>query len=100
VTHDELLQRLDAHLARGNTLMARNTRAFEDLSSFLHDQTLALRGLQREIRAHTNLIREHTNLIREHTNEMKAEMRAGREALFRMLDRLDGRDGRSGEAPG
>jgi hypothetical protein len=93
VDEAEFHRRLDAHMERGDVLMARNTRAFEDLSSFLHEQTLALQGLQCEIRA-------HTNLIREHTKEMKAEMRAGREALFRMLDRLDGRGDEPGPAPG
>ena len=88
--HDELLRRLDGHVERGNAIMARsnelveenhrviqenhrviqeNTRAFEDLRSFLGDLTLALRLL---------------------TEDFRAEMRAQREALFRILDRLDG----------
>ena len=46
-----------------------NARAFEDLRSFLGDLTLALKLL---------------------TDEFRAEMRAQREALFRILDRLDG----------
>ena len=95
--HDELLRRLDGHVERGNAIMARsnelveenhrviqenhrviqeNTRAFEDLRSFLGDLTLALRLL---------------------TEDFRAEMRAQREALFRILDRLDGQgEGSSG----
>jgi hypothetical protein len=83
VDHDELLRRLDAHLERGNTIMARsdvtmrrsnelmlrNEIAFRDLRDFLAEQTMALRAL---------------------TAEFKAEMGAQREALFRILDRLDG----------
>ena len=84
--HDELLRRLDAHMERGNELMARNTRAFEELSMFLHDQTLALRGLTRE--------------IRKHTDETVAEMRAQRKALFRIFDRLDGNGGTAGAGSG
>jgi hypothetical protein len=97
VDHDELLRRLDGHVERGNAIMARsnelveenhrviqenhrviqeNTRAFEDLRSFLGDLTLALRLL---------------------TEDFRAEMRAQREALFRILDRLDGQgEGSSG----
>jgi hypothetical protein len=60
-------------------LMARNTRAFEDLSMFLRDQTPALRGL--------------TRAIHQHTDETVAEMQAQRQALFRIFDRLDGRGG-------
>jgi hypothetical protein len=97
VDHDELLRRLDGHMERGNAIMARsnelveenhrviqenhrviqeNTRAFEDLRSFLGDLTLALRLL---------------------TEDFRAEMRAQREALFRILDRLDGQgEGSSG----
>ena len=84
------MSRLDAHQTRGNEIMARsneimqanvrafeanervieaNARAFEDLRSFLGDLTLALKLL---------------------TDEFRAEMRAQREALFRILDRLDG----------
>ena len=80
---DELLHRLDAHMERGNTIMARsntimvrsnelmlrNEIAFRELRDFLAEQTLALRAL---------------------TSEFKAEMSAQREALFRILDRLDG----------
>jgi hypothetical protein len=90
VDHDELLRRLDGHMERGNEIMARsnelveenhrviqeNMRAFEDLRSFLGDLTLALRLL---------------------TEDFRAEMRAQREALFRILDRLDGHgEGSSG----
>jgi hypothetical protein len=76
VDHDELLRRLDAHVARGNEIMARsnelmlrNEIAFRDLRDFLAEQTMALRALMVEV---------------------KTEMGAQREALFRILDRLDG----------
>jgi hypothetical protein len=86
----EFRRRLDAHMERGNELMERgnelmarnraalddNSRAFRDLSHFLAEQTHALRLL---------------------TREFVDETRAQRQALFRMLDRLDER---GGEAPG
>jgi len=92
VDQDELLRRLDAHMERGNEIMARsnevmaenrmafeaNARAFQDLRDFLGDLTQALRLL---------------------TDEFVAEMRAQRQALFRILDRLEG-DGREGGAAG
>jgi hypothetical protein len=90
VDHDELLRRLDARMERGNEIqargneimarsnevMVRNEIAFRDLRSFLAEQTLALRGLTRE--------------IARRGDEFVAEMQAQRQALFRMLDRLDG----------
>jgi hypothetical protein len=79
VDHDELLRRLDAHMERGNAIMARsnevvlrNEIAFRGLRDFLAEQTMALHAL---------------------TAEFKAEMGAQREALFRILDRLDGPGG-------
>lgn len=95
--HDELLRRLDARMERGNEIqargneimarsnevMVRNEIAFRDLRSFLAEQTLALRRLTRE--------------IARRGDEFVAEMKAQRQALFRMLDRLDGN---GGGAPG
>ena len=58
-----------------------------------------LAGFQETLRrfdAETERVREHTREMREHTREMRedhrefvAELRAQRQALFRMLDRLD-----------
>jgi uncharacterized protein (DUF2461 family) len=93
VDHDELLRRLDMHMARGNVIMARsnvlmeqnrrafaaNERAFRELHSFLGDLTQALRVL---------------------TEEFSSEMRAQRQALFRILDRLDGNGGKGEAAAG
>jgi hypothetical protein len=85
-------------------LIARNTRAFEDLSAFLHDQTFALHGLTRQVRALTREIREHTARstaeMRAQREEFRLEMRAQREGLFRIFDRLDRNDRRGDGAPG
>jgi hypothetical protein len=102
VDHDELLRRVDAHMERGNAIMAENrrafeanTRAFEDLRAFLAEQTLALQGLTREILGVSGFTRE----VVRRTDEILAEGRAQREALFRILDRLDGQGGpAAGEA--
>jgi hypothetical protein len=102
VDHDELLRRLDAHMERGNRIMARsnevmlrNEIAFRDLRDFLAEQTLAMRGLTREV---LGMSRRTDEMVRR-TDEILAEGRAQRQALFRLLDRLDGQGGpAAGEA--
>jgi hypothetical protein len=74
----ELLRRLDAHLARGDQLMAEHTRAFEDLRKVLAEQTQVLRVLTKEIKGFGVEIKE-----------FGAETAAQRQALFRILDKLD-----------
>jgi len=97
VDHDELLRRFDAHMERGNAIMARsnevmarNEVAFRELRAFLGEQTLALQGLTREISG-------LTRGMARRTDEILAEGRAQRQALFRILDRLDG-NGETGAA--
>ena len=104
--HDELLRRLDAHMERGNEIMARsdatmarsnevmlrNEVAFRELRAFLAEQTLALQGLTREISGLGSGMAKWADDILE-------EGRAQRKALFRVLDRLDGKGGpAAGEA--
>jgi hypothetical protein len=69
------MERGNALMERGNQLMAENTRAFQELRDVLGEQVQAFRLLTAEIGA----------LIRE----MKEEMGAQRQALFRILDELD-----------
>ncbi len=73
---NEIMARSNKIMARSNQVMARNEVAFLDLRRFLADQTVALRTL---------------------TDELVSEMRAQRQALFRIFDRLDGP---AGGAPG
>jgi hypothetical protein len=120
VDHDELLRRLDAHMERGNEIMARsdltmrrsdltmrrsdltmrrsnevmlrNEVAFRDLREFLAEQTLAMQGLTREISGLGSGMAKWADEILE-------EGRSHRRALFRILDRLDGNGGpAAGEA--
>jgi Rad3-related DNA helicase len=101
-------------MAQSNEIMARNERAFLDLQSYLreatamlgrmaagiHDQTVAFVASQRELREEIREQRaemreqreeqrEHGNETREHHDEVREEMRAGRAALFAMIDRLN-----------
>ena len=73
---NEIMARSNELVEENHRVIQENMRAFEDLRSFLGDLTLALRLL---------------------TEDFRAEMRAQREALFRILDRLDGKgEGSSG----
>ena len=69
------MERIDAHMERGNGLMERNRRAFEDVRTFLRDMTL------RQERV--------LGRMADHLADMTQEQRAQRAALFRILDRLD-----------
>ena len=86
---DAWIERLDAHMERGNEIMARsneimarssdvmerNEEAFRDLRHYLAAQTVAMHRLG---------------------EEFTAEMRAQRQALFMMVDRLGGNGGTAG----
>ena len=80
------MERGNKIMARSNEVMARNEVAFRDLRSFLAEQTDALHALTRE-------------LVRR-TDEILAEGRAQRQALFRILERLDGHGGKGEAAAG
>jgi uncharacterized membrane protein YccC len=71
-----IMERSNAIMRRSNEVMLRNEIAFRDLRDFLAEQTLALRGLTRE--------------IAQRGDQFVAEMEAQRQALFRIFDRLDG----------
>ena len=86
---DEILRRLDEHMARGNEIMRRsnevieeNRLAFQDFRGFLRELTL------RHERA--------TNRLVEVLEDLVEESRAQRAALFLILDRLDGGGAPSG----
>lgn len=65
----------------------------QDLREFIREQMLRFDRLAREIERSNRLAREENRAyfekLRENTEEIIAEGRAGREALFRILDRLD-----------
>jgi len=110
----EVLQRIDAHMARGNQLMEQNTAAFQDLRTVIRETNLRherfmrelserqetvlggvvtqLREQSTELRQHRRELREHRKQMREGHREFVEESRAQRAALFRILDRLDGGD--------
>ena len=87
---NKIMARSDMTMKRGNEIMLRNEIAFRELRDFLADQTLALRGLTREVLS-------HGDLLERRTDELVAEGRAQRAALFKLLDRLGGNGGPAGE---
>jgi hypothetical protein len=67
-------------------LLLRHEKATDAMIKRLNDAGAADRARATEILART---KANTEAIRAHTREFVAEMRAQRQALFRVLDRLD-----------
>jgi SMC interacting uncharacterized protein involved in chromosome segregation len=123
VDQDELLRRLDAHMERGNEIMAENRRVIEanmrafDRNTRVVEATLramedrmaenrrameesrraietSVDTLEATARAYDGLrigLGDFTQALRQLVEEFRSEMRAERQALFRILDRLDGK---------
>jgi hypothetical protein len=68
-------------------LLMRHEKATDAMIKRLDEDTERIRAEIREIRARTV---ENTKAMRAHTREFVAEMRAQRQALLHVLDRLDG----------
>jgi hypothetical protein len=69
-------------------LLLRHEKATDAMIKRLNDAGAADRARAAEILART---KANTEAIRAHTREFVAEMQAQRQALFRVLDRLDGK---------
>ena len=94
---DMTIKRMDITMKRGNEIMLRHEVAFRDLREFLADQTIALRGLTRTVdHIGRRSDRLAVRMDADH-KEFVEEMRAQRRALFKVLDRLDGNGGPAGE---
>jgi HAMP domain-containing protein len=104
VPDHELLKRLDEHLARGNELHELNIREHQlNRASYERGIEMMLGITER----HERLVEENVRVLRQLTTafaqgmaEIRSEMKLVRErmeaqteAIFRMLDRLDGNDG-------
>ena len=68
-------------------LLLRHEKATDAMIKRLDKDTERIRAEIREIRARTV---ENTTAMRAHTREFVAEMRAQRQALLHVLNRLDG----------
>jgi hypothetical protein len=74
-------------------LLLRHEKATDAMIARLDEGTATLRAETRKIIARTEQIKrqddKRTDALEAHTREFVAEMRAQRQALFRVLDRLD-----------
>jgi hypothetical protein len=74
-------------------LLLRHEKATDAMIKRLDEGTEKIRAETQQIRIRTEQIKRggdaHTDALRAHTREFVAEMRAQRQALFRILDRLD-----------
>jgi hypothetical protein len=76
-------------------LLLRHEKATDAMIARLNKASEESARRTEQIRIRTEQIKRtgdaHTEALRAHTREFVAEMRAQRQALFRVLDRLDGR---------
>ena len=93
---DMTIKRMDITMKRGNEIMLRHEVAFRELPGSSADQTIALRGLTRTVE-HSG--RRATGLrVRMDADHKEFVEGAGpAPALFKVLDRLDGNGGPAGE---
>jgi uncharacterized coiled-coil protein SlyX len=100
---DGHLERIDAHLKRGNEEMRLTREVVADTRQFTQQMIMRLDRMVRDNskimdrmgaridRGTEELVRQGVELSRI-AAEQRAENRAGREALFAMIDRLNGLD--------
>lgn len=104
VADDEILRRLDDHLAvakehmaRGDRLMAENRQSIEDMRDELRQTSLrgqrVAEQFAAEVRASRTERLEEGAKNRAVLRDLLAESRAGRDALFVILDEIRGRGG-------
>jgi hypothetical protein len=97
-----LAARIEEHLARRDDVIVEHTRAYDDFRFSLRQDSLrnekvlselsgSVARLSVALTSNTDGLARHTDAFARHTDDMLAEIRAQREALFKMLDRLDGR---------
>ena len=100
----EFAARLEAHMARAEEVIAHNSTSYDDWRFSMRQDSLRNERILGEIsqslarnsaslERHTASLERHTASLERHTDEVIAEQRAQREALWRMLDKLDGKDG-------
>jgi hypothetical protein len=97
-----LAARIEEHLARRDDVIVEHTRAYDDFRFSLRQDSLrnekvlselsgSVARLSVALTSNTDGLARHTDAFARHTDDMLAEIRAQREALFKMLDRLDGK---------
>jgi uncharacterized coiled-coil protein SlyX len=98
----ELAAGIEEHIARRDDVIVEHTRAYDDFRFSLRQNSLRNEKVLSELSSsvarhtdvlsrHTDALARHTDALARHTDDMLAESRAQRDALFKMLDRLDGK---------
>jgi hypothetical protein len=98
----ELATRIEEHIARREEVIVEHTRAYDDFRFSLRQNSLrnekvlselssSVGRLSSSVARHSAVLTRHTDALTRHTADMLAESRAQRKALFKMLDRLDGK---------
>jgi hypothetical protein len=96
---DKIMARSDLTMRRSNEIMARNDVAFREWREFLADQTLVMQGLARVVDQIARRTDRLTAKMDADHKEFIEGIRAQRQALFKVFDRLDRNGGGTG-APG
>ena len=90
----EFEARLEAHMMRCEEVIAAESRAYDGWRFSMRQDSLRNERILGEM---SQALAWNTEELKRHTDEVVAEQRAQREALFRMLDKLDGKGGPSQE---
>ena len=89
--------RLEAHMERCEEVIEGNARSYEDWRFSMRQDSLRneriLGEISQSLARNSASLERHTASLERHTDEVIAEQRAQREALWRMLDKLDGKGG-------
>ena len=97
----ECAARLEAHMASCEEVIAANGKSYDHWCFSMRQDSLRneriLGELSQALAHNSASLERHTEELERHTNEVIAEQRAQRDALWRLLDKLDGK---GGPAPG
>jgi hypothetical protein len=86
----EFEARLEAHMGHCEEVIAAQSRAYDGWRFSMRQDSLRNERILGEI---SQSLAWHTEELKRHTDDVIAEQRAQREALWRMLDKLDGKGG-------
>ena len=93
------MQRLDAHMERGNRIMERSNRIMERSNTIMARSNEVMERNEEAFRDLRDYLAAQTVALGRLGQEFTLEMRAQRKALFQILDRLSGNGGAAGGGP-
>ncbi|MGI8728557.1 MAG: hypothetical protein ACR2LK_00910 [Solirubrobacteraceae bacterium] len=92
----EFATRLEEHVVRCEEVIASTGTSYDDWRYAMRQDSLRNERVLGEI---SQSLARNTEKLNRHTEDMLAESRAQRAALFKMLDRLDGKGNRPPPPP-